>query len=296
MNMILPVSLSWREFLEFRFPSHARIADSASTQTAPYSANIPPDPEDFLCQSGLDPTLPDRVLRPLEAFLEQLGIIDDLVPSTVTGSISTLLQDIATQVLEREYDVVWMLQDIARIVSMAISALESSLSVHLSYSETGKMKLITRRYSDNQLQDVKVVAGQAMHPRVLYRYAKELQESQVYEPVGQEGGRAMAIKIWLQECTSTPQADFGLFFSGISAILTERVQHESGEHALLISPHYHLYDEDDPPKYDFCTPHDEGGLPLLAVLTSLLLPNIIVNTIPQLPALVQVETGHTSSH
>ncbi|SJL07696.1 uncharacterized protein ARMOST_11046 [Armillaria ostoyae] len=94
------------------------------------------------------------------------------------------------------------------------------------------------------------------------------------------------IHIWLQECTSTPQADFGLFFSGISAILTERVQHESGEHALLISPHYHLYDDDDPPKYDFCTPHDEGGLPLLAVLTSLLLPNIIVNTIPQLPALV----------
>lgn len=196
------LSLSWREFLDFRFSSHARIADSTSTQTAPYSANIPPDPEDFLCQSNLDSSLKNRILRPLEALLEQMGIIDDLVPSIVTASISSLLKDIAMQVLEREFDVVWMLQNVARIVSNVITTLESSLSVDKTSLGTGKMNLITRRHSDNQRQVVKVVAGQAMHPRALYRYAKELQESQVYEPVGQEGGRAMAIKVSVAHAAS----------------------------------------------------------------------------------------------
>ncbi len=134
--------------------------------------------------------LKNRILRPLEALLEQMGIIDDLVPSIVTASISSLLKDIAMQVLEREFDVVWMLQNVARIVSNAITTLESSLSVDKTSLGTGKLNLITRRYSDNQL------AGRqgsrwtsSASPRVLYRYATDLQESQVYEPVGQEGGR-----------------------------------------------------------------------------------------------------------
>ncbi|KAK0464308.1 uncharacterized protein EV420DRAFT_1036404 [Desarmillaria tabescens] len=278
------LSLSWREFLNLRFPSHPRIRDPASTQTVPYSANIPPDPEEFLRQSSLDSSLQDRALRPLKTFLEQIGVIDDPVPPTVTMSISMLFEEVASQKLESEYDVLWILQNVRAVVSKVISALECPLSVAQLHPEPGKLNFLTQNL-DHPDVIIKAVAADPNHPQVLYRYATELQESQVYEPIGQEGGRAIAVQIWLREYTFTPQADFGLFFSGISAILTERVTYNSGEHALLVSPHYHLFDDDNPPVYDFCTPHDEGGLPLLAVLTSLLLPGIILDAIPQLPAL-----------
>ncbi len=67
------------------------------------------------------------------------------------------------------------------------------------------------------------------------------------------------------------------------------------EHAWLVSPHYHLYDDDNPPIYDFCAPHNEGGVPLLAVLTSLLLPDVVVDTITQLPPLINPLKMRSSS-
>ena len=63
-----------------------------------------------------------------------------------------------------------------------------------------------------------------------------------------------------------------------------------------MSPHYHLYDDDNSPIYDFCAPHNEGGLPLLAVLTSLLLPDVVVDTITQLPPLINPLKMRSSSH
>lgn len=118
------------------------------------------------------------------------------------------------------------------VVSEVAAVLESSLSSDRVHSETGEMNLITN-------QDIKAVATEAIHPRILYRYATELQKLQIYEPVGQERGRSMAVKVslstdifrrdtksdwlwlWLLGYTCTPQAKFGLLFSGISAILTE---------------------------------------------------------------------------
>ncbi|KAK0244010.1 hypothetical protein EDD85DRAFT_183273 [Armillaria nabsnona] len=47
--------------------------------------------------------------------------------------------------------------------------------------------------------------------------------------------------------------------------------------------------------HDFCAPHDEGGLPLLAVLTSLLLPDVVVDIITQLPPLVNLLKMRSSS-
>ncbi|KAK0464294.1 uncharacterized protein EV420DRAFT_1637864 [Desarmillaria tabescens] len=264
------LSLSWREFLHLRFPSHPSILEPASTETVPYSANIPPEPEESLRQSSLDPSFLDRVLLPLEAFIEQLGIIDDPVPLYVARSISILFE---------------ILQNVRMVVLEAVVALESSFSVDLVHVselelETGEMNLFTHNIDIHE--DVKAVSVEIKHPRVLYRYATELRESQVCEPVGQEGGKAMAVK----EYTCTPWAKFGLFFSGVSAILMERVTYDSGEHALLVSPHYHLFDDDNPPVCNSCTPHDEGGIPLLAVLTGLLFPNVIVDNMTRLPALV----------
>ncbi|PBK97445.1 hypothetical protein ARMGADRAFT_1162344 [Armillaria gallica] len=148
------------------------------------------------------------------------------------------------------------------VVSEVAAVLESSLSSDRVHSETGEMNLITN-------QDIKAVATEATHPRMLYRYATELQKLQIYEPVGQEGGRSMAVKVSLGTgYTCTPRAKFGLLFSGISAILTKHATYDSGEPTLLVSPHYHLFDDDNPPTSDFCVPHDEDGLPLLAVLTT----------------------------
>ncbi len=56
-----------------------------------------------------------------------------------------------------------------------------------------KLNFVTRNID----QDVKAVSAEPQHPRVLYHHAAELQELQVYEPVGQEGGRAMAVKVSL---------------------------------------------------------------------------------------------------
>ncbi len=59
-----------------------------------------------------------------------------------------------------------------------------ALCVDQVHSDTGEMNLITR----NVDQGVKAVAAEPQHPRMFYRYATELQELQIYEPVGQEGG------------------------------------------------------------------------------------------------------------
>ncbi|KAK0441571.1 hypothetical protein EV421DRAFT_1811440 [Armillaria borealis] len=210
-------SLSWREFLVLRFPSHPTIVDPAPTHTIPYSANIPPEPEEFLRQSGLSRTFLDGALFPLEAFMEQRGILDDPVPPNVTRSISTLFEEAARKGLTNNYDVLWILQLVRWVVSQAVTALESSLCVDQVHPEIGEMNFLTR----NDDEDIKAVAAELQHPRVFYRHAAELQELQIYEPVGQEGVRAMTVKLWLQGYTCTPRVRFGLFFSGISAILTE---------------------------------------------------------------------------
>ncbi|PBK75067.1 hypothetical protein ARMSODRAFT_951133 [Armillaria solidipes] len=325
----MSLSLSWREFLVLRFPSHPRVVDLAPTHTIPYSANIPPEPEDFLRQSGLNRTSLDRALLPLEAFMKQRGILDDPVPPNVTRSISTLFEEAAGKSLTNNYDVLWILQLVRWVVSQAVTALEGSLSVDQVHPEIGEMNFLTR----NDDEDIKAVAAELQHPRLFYQHAKELQELQVYEPVGQEGVRAMTVKVSLapvsfaqilrsdwpylalasrvhlyatgkiwpllqRDICHLDRARCAVFcFNLMSCLMFHlllQVTYDSGEHALLVSPHYHLFDDDNPPIYDFCTPHDEGGVPLLAVLTSLLLPDVVVDTII-LPALINPLKTRSSS-
>ncbi len=125
--------------------------------------------------------------------MEQRCILDDPVPPNVTRGISILFEEAARRRLTRTYDVSWILQIVRMVVSEVIAALESSLCVDQVYTETGEMNFITR----NSDQDIKAVAAEPQHPHVFYRLAKELQELQVYEPVGQEGSRAMAVKVSL---------------------------------------------------------------------------------------------------
>ncbi len=167
--------------------------DSASTHIVPYSANIPPEPEDFLRQSGLNRTFLDRALLPLEAFMEERGIIYNPVPPNVTRSISILFEEAARRRLTRTYDVSWILQIVRMVVSDVIAAFDSSLSVDEVHSDTGEMNFITRNID----QDVKAVSAEPQHPHMFYHHVAELQELQVYEPAGQEGGRAMAVKVSL---------------------------------------------------------------------------------------------------
>ncbi|PBK70913.1 hypothetical protein ARMSODRAFT_95563 [Armillaria solidipes] len=84
--------------------------------------------------------------------------------------------------------------------------------------------------------------------------------------------------MWFHLASSTPLSRFGHFFSGISAIFVERMLLQPDHNALLVSPHYHLFRDGNPPasaEYPFITADRccQKGIPLLAILTFLLLPN-----------------------
>ncbi len=85
---------------------------------------------------------------------------------------------------------------------VAILAKISSFALSLSSQICGpRLNFVTHNID----QDVKAVSAEPQHPRVLYHHAAELQELQVYEPMGQEGGRAMAVKVSLDTDVFSPR-------------------------------------------------------------------------------------------
>ncbi|KAK0219752.1 hypothetical protein EDD85DRAFT_864647 [Armillaria nabsnona] len=83
----------------------------------------------------------------------------------------------------------------------------------------------------------------------------------------------MATKIWLHLASSMPSSRFGYFFHRDIRLLLQ-----PDHNALLVSPHYHLFRDDNPltsAEYEFITADRccEKGIPLLAILTFLHLPN-----------------------
>ncbi|PBK87272.1 hypothetical protein ARMGADRAFT_462971 [Armillaria gallica] len=91
----------------------------------------------------------------------------------------------------------------------------------------------------------------------------------------------MCIKAWLQLSTSEPAPEHSVIFTGLSAIILEKGVCASNHHGLLVSPHYHLFRDDNPPtpaEYPFIDELNrcEKGIPLFAVMTYLMLPNTSV--------------------
>ncbi|PBK70430.1 hypothetical protein ARMSODRAFT_112130 [Armillaria solidipes] len=119
-------------------------------------------------------------------------------------------------------------------------------------------------------------------PRVLFHHAKGMQKEHDYSPLDpQYDAKAMCIKAWLQLSTSDPASDHRVIFSGLSAVILEKSVYASNHHGLLVSPHYHLFRDDNPPtsaEYSFIDELNrcEKGIPLFAVMTYLMLPNTSV--------------------
>ncbi|KAK0236556.1 hypothetical protein EDD85DRAFT_576947 [Armillaria nabsnona] len=119
-------------------------------------------------------------------------------------------------------------------------------------------------------------------PRVLFYHAEQLQQEHEYNPLdAQYDAKAMCIKAWLQLSTSEPASEHRVIFTDLSAVILETGVHTSNHHGLLVSPHYHLFRDDNPPtpaEYPFIDELNrcEKGIPLFAVMTYLMLPNTSV--------------------
>ncbi len=77
------------------------MEDRPSADTETFSARIPPPPDEFLSQNGINPILKDRILRPFDGA----GILDDQVPSAVTSRIRSLFEEVQ----RHEDDAVWII-------------------------------------------------------------------------------------------------------------------------------------------------------------------------------------------
>ncbi|KAK0244017.1 hypothetical protein EDD85DRAFT_945341 [Armillaria nabsnona] len=95
-----------------------------------YSARLPPPPDKFLSQSGFDPSLKDRILRPLELFFDEAGILDDQVPSAVTSRIRFLFEEVQRHQIEHEDDAAWIIHlGVLCVVERVLGVLDSTLIV-----------------------------------------------------------------------------------------------------------------------------------------------------------------------
>ncbi|KAK0431186.1 hypothetical protein EV421DRAFT_1854701 [Armillaria borealis] len=97
----------------------------------------------------------------------------------------------------------------------------------------------------------------------------------------QYDAKAMCIKAWLQLSTNDPASEHKVISSGLSAVILEKSVYASNHHGLLVSPHYHLFRDDNlptPADYPFIDELNrcEKGIPLFAIMTYLMLPNTSV--------------------
>ncbi|KAK0431181.1 hypothetical protein EV421DRAFT_196895 [Armillaria borealis] len=148
------------------------------------------------------------------------------------------------------------------------------------YAQQGDIDWITVTFPTKT--PVKSIGMEAKRPRVLFHHAKDMQNEHEYGTLDpQYDAKAMCMKAWLQLSTSDPASEHRVIFSGLSAVILEKGVYTSNHHGLLVSPHYHLFRDDNLPtsaEYSFIDELNrcEKGIPLFAVMTYLMLPNTSV--------------------
>ncbi|KAK0442402.1 hypothetical protein EV421DRAFT_1808859 [Armillaria borealis] len=259
-----------------RFPKS--VDDTAlPAEIDAYFTSNPPAAEGFLRQSDLDLTIIKRIIDSFYAFLHGRGILDQPVSEDVATALRRLQNRLSLHRLTSEsfqmYNVVCTAVEALSIEPVGVVEFASS-------SQEGDISWKTLRVGT--CAPLKSVAVKATSPAVLFHHAGELQEEQEYVSEPQLHTKAMASTAWLHMASSDPPSSHGIFISGISAIVVEKVLLAPNHHGLLVSPHYHLCRDDNPPtaEYRFIDSANQctNGLPLLAIMTFLLLPNTMVHS------------------
>ncbi|KAK0480847.1 hypothetical protein IW261DRAFT_1145883 [Armillaria novae-zelandiae] len=286
MDPLLPRH-TWREFLDIRFEHHITVQERTDDDgTHSYSAMNCPPAEEFIRQSDPDPTIVERILEGFLSFLEHKGCLDDLLPVDLDLALRRLQRRLPGLDLVDEPVVMLFHAQLQDIVDMAVVALTSTddepvdvllVSPSRIFSQQGDSTWVT--WNSRTHEHIKTTAIEGKRPRVLFHHAPDLQLENNYVPdVEQVGSKAMATRMWLHLASAKPESRFGHFFSGISAVFVEKVLLQACHNALLVSPHHHLFRDDNPPtstEYPFVTDTQfcHRGIPLLAMLTFLHLPN-----------------------
>ncbi|KAK0211527.1 hypothetical protein IW262DRAFT_370751 [Armillaria fumosa] len=255
MDPLLPRH-TWREFLDIRFDHHIVVQERTDDDgTHSYSAMNCPPAEEFVRQSDPDPTIVERILEPFLSFLERKGCLDDLLPVFLDSALHRLQGRLPELDLVNEPIVMLFHAQLQDIVAMAVEALTSTddepvrvalVAPSRIFSQQGDSTWATRNSGTHT--HIKTTAIEGKRPPDLFHHAADLQLKNNYVPdVEQVGAKAIATRMWLHLASSKPESRFGYFFSGISAVFVEKVLLQPDHNALLVSPHYHLFRDDNPP-------------------------------------------------
>ncbi|SJL07964.1 uncharacterized protein ARMOST_11322 [Armillaria ostoyae] len=272
---------TWGDFLDIRFEYHVDLAERSHTNdTAPYSAITSPPAESFLRQSGPDPTIVPRILASFRSLLEEKEILDQPLPAGLVHLLGRFQRSLlsTTIYIEAEFlqcSVFPIVQEVVEeLTDQAFTVKQGDL--FSQYEQQGERDWVTMAFPT--LAPVKSTGTQAKRARVLFQHAKDMQQEHEYEPlVVQHNAKAICSKAWLQLSACDPASEYGILFSGLSAIVLERGLYTPNHHALHVSPHYHVFCDDNPPThagYEFINELNlcEKGIPLLAVMSYILLP------------------------
>ncbi|KAK0462903.1 uncharacterized protein EV420DRAFT_1638995 [Desarmillaria tabescens] len=279
---------TWQDFLDFHFEHHIGLKEQSptSSSTTPYSAITSPPAGSYLRQSGLNLTIVPRILDSFRTFLEEKGILHQLLPVGIVYSLERFQRCLSRTTISIEASVGFILSSMFPIIEAAVEALTDqtfTVTQHAplqQYTQQGGRDWKTVTIATGT--PVKSTGIEAKEPRVLFHHATDMQKEYEYEPlIAQYNAKAMCSKAWLQLSTCNPASEYGIVFSGLSAVVVERGLYALNHHALHVSPHYHVFRDDNPPttaEYDFINEHNhcEKGIPLLAIMTFILLPNASV--------------------
>ncbi|KAK0243776.1 hypothetical protein EDD85DRAFT_784324 [Armillaria nabsnona] len=272
---------TWGDFLDIHFEHHVELAERSRTNdTAPYSAITSPPAESFLRQSDPNATIVPRILASFRSLLEEKEILDEPLPAGLVHLLGRFQRNLLSTTIYIEAE--FLQCSVFPIVQEVVEALtDRAFTVKQGdtfpqYEQQGERDWITVTFPT--LAPVKSMGMQAKRARVLFQHAKDMQQEHEYEPlVVQHNAKAICSKAWLQLSMCNPASEYGILFSGLFAIVLERGLYAPNHHALHVSPHHHVFCDDNPPThagYEFINELNlcEKGIPLLAVMSYILLP------------------------
>ncbi|KAI0262308.1 hypothetical protein BC834DRAFT_972100 [Gloeopeniophorella convolvens] len=285
------ISNHWSDFLDYIIPTHTPIDASQTSQSSPFrwTAVQQPEPTWVPRFARLDPSLPDRVLAALNAFLTDpaaFGIdAPPLLQSDISDTLATRLDFLPRELklAGRDYSGQSVTADVrTTITGVALVAMRGiARTLNLvdnkvvigestqpnSWSNDWTMKSDSHFVPDGHF----VLVGQD-HSFDTLRNMKCLQSGLVLDSTSTQEGLG-AILIQLGRRMRAAKVRFGLLFSSVAFRIVE-IDYRPGQpaHTLLVSPLFWLSSEHPE---DFETTPLETK-PLVSILTAMVLAGLHV--------------------
>ncbi|KAK0192269.1 hypothetical protein F5146DRAFT_999485 [Armillaria mellea] len=279
-NDPLPPRHTWREFLGIRF-NHCTVQEHT-------------DDDEFLRQPDPDPTIVERILEGFLACLERKGYSDDLLPIYLDLALHRLQSRLPGLDLVDEHVVRLFHAQLQDIIDMAVVALTGT-----DVKPQGNSTWVTRNTRTHTR--IKTIAIEGKRPRVLFHHAPGLQLENNYVPnVEQVDAKAMAtIVLKPFGCGFTSHRPrhrhvLDIFPAEYSPSLSKKCYFSQIIMLNWCLPTTTSFETIIPTSagYPFITADRccQKGIPLLAILTFLFLPNESVRQ-GILPAVRNVISG-----